>query len=206
MTLAHLKVADYDVIGSAHIDDIGVLRAPMSVVLTQELDGACAACAALGVSVEDVLLAALGRAIARTIGQGVVCVDVGQGRSIYPIALSCVGPEQKNATEMLTHVHRTAATAFLDRLVFGISDDKLTQPAPEIQFVYCANDAVRLAHALRLSTYRVGDFLALDWWYDTRSFEPYTVRELSEQFPYALIELTSEAMGPVLVPGIAVSH
>ena len=41
--------------------------------------------------------------------------------------------------------------------------------------------------------YRTDGLVQLDWWYDTRSFEPYTVEELAEQFPLALIELTSEA-------------
>ena len=45
---------------------------------------------------------------------------------------------------------------------------------------------------------RDGVSCVLDWWYDTRSFEPYTVEELAEQFPYALIELTSEATAPML--------
>jgi hypothetical protein len=49
-----------------------------------------------------------------------------------------------------------------------------------------------------LHAYRRGEVLVLDWWFDTRSFEPYTVEELAEQLPYALINLTSEATAPVL--------
>lgn len=33
--------------------------------------------------------------------------------------------------------------------------------------------------------------LRIDWAYDTRNFDRYTVEELSEQFPLALIEVTS---------------
>jgi hypothetical protein len=57
-----------------------------------------------------------------------------------------------------------------------------------------------LGHVLELRAYRIGTVIALDWWFDTRSFDPYTVRELSEQFPLALIELTSEAT-PTAVSG-----
>ena len=53
--------------------------------------------------------------------------------------------------------------------------------------------------------YRADDVVQLDWWYDTRSFDPYTVEELAEQLPLALIELTSEAMPPVHTP-MAVGH
>ena len=44
--------------------------------------------------------------------------------------------------------------------------------------------------------YRTTDLLHLDWWYDTRRFYPSTVEELTEQFPLALIELTSDAIPP----------
>ena len=38
----------------------------------------------------------------------------------------------------------------------------------------------------------LSDTIVVDWWYDTRSFDAATVDELAEQFPLALIELTSE--------------
>jgi hypothetical protein len=34
----------------------------------------------------------------------------------------------------------------------------------------------------------------MDWWYDARRLDAATVEELTEQFPLALIELTSEAL------------
>jgi hypothetical protein len=47
----------------------------------------------------------------------------------------------------------------------------------------------------------------LDWWYDAPSFERHTIQELSEQLPYALIELTSEAAAPVLAGAeLAMAH
>ena len=44
--------------------------------------------------------------------------------------------------------------------------------------------------------HRAGDLLHLDWWYDTARLERYTVEELAEQFPLALIEITSDAAAP----------
>jgi phthiocerol/phenolphthiocerol synthesis type-I polyketide synthase E len=61
-----------------------------------------------------------------------------------------------------------------------------------------------LGHALQLRAYRTGDVLQLDWWYDSRRLDRVTVEELAEQFPLALIELTSEAIPAVLdATGIA---
>ena len=61
--------------------------------------------------------------------------------------------------------------------------------------------------AIRWSFGRIAadGLVQLDWWYDTRSFDSYTVEELAEQFPLALIELTSEAMPQPHTP-MAVGH
>ncbi|TPG32260.1 hypothetical protein [Mycolicibacterium hodleri] len=204
MMRANFQVADYDVVDAPQRDDVAVFAAPLSVVLTQELDGASAA---LGLSAEDLIVAALGRAIARTIGPGVVAVDrPGLSLSAHPMAIPCLGPDQLSATEMLAQVHQALATSSRERIMHDVSEDAAAQPLSEILFTYGAGDPTQLRHALRLSAYRDGDVLALDWSYDTRSFEPYTVQELAEQFPYALIELTSEAMGPVLVTEMAFAH
>ena len=40
----------------------------------------------------------------------------------------------------------------------------------------------------------------MDWWYDARGFDPYTVEELAEQCRFALIELTSEAIAGAAHP------
>ena len=48
--------------------------------------------------------------------------------------------------------------------------------------------------------------MQLDWWYDTRSFDAYTVEELAEQLPLALIELTSEATAACRDTPMAVGH
>ena len=54
-----------------------------------------------------------------------------------------------------------------------------------------------LGHALELRIYRSADLLHVDWWYDTSRFDPYTVEELTEQFPLALFEMTSDAAAPL---------
>ena len=54
--------------------------------------------------------------------------------------------------------------------------------------------------------HRADGLVQLDWWYDTRSFDAYTVEELAEQFPLALIEMTSEAPAAARTPPMAVGH
>ena len=64
-----------------------------------------------------------------------------------------------------------------------------------------------LRHALELRVVsRSTDLVQLDWWYDTRGFDPHTVEELAEQLPLALIELTSEALRRCRAPRLAVGH
>jgi hypothetical protein len=56
-------------------------------------------------------------------------------------------------------------------------------------------------HALEVRVYRTGDDLVqTDWWYDTRRLDRYTVEEMTEQFPLALIDLTSDAVPPIREP------
>jgi hypothetical protein len=206
MKSANLQITDYDVAGSRKDGDIAVLSAEMSEVLTQELDGASLA---LGVSADDILLAALGRAIQRTIGEGVAAVDLlGHGRTMYPVQLSCVGPQRVDATEMLAGVHHMTAAVSLRRTVHGVPDDPHAQPLSGILFAYEPEpEPAGLGHLLELYAYRRGGVLVLDWWYDAPSFERHTIQELSEQLPYALIELTSEAAAPVLAGAeLAMAH
>jgi hypothetical protein len=205
MMCANLQVIDFDGAEGSQSGDAAVLSAPLSDVLTQELDGASAA---LGIAAEDVLLAALGRAIARTIGEGFVAVDVpGHGRTVRPVTLSCVGPQRIDATEMLASVHYMVAALSLHRVVRGVPDDPHTQPLSDVLFAYGNSDPAQLGHALELHAHRRGEVLVLDWWYDASRFERYTIEELSEQFPFALIELTSEATAPVLAATeLAMAH
>lgn len=189
---ATLRVVDHQITEPPQAHDLAKLSAPLDSTLTAELDGAQWY---LGVTTEEILLAALGLAIARTIGEGIVAVDVA-GR-IGAVPLTCTSAGLATATESIGVVHRT--------LEAGPTAPKIAaQPPSEIFYSYLAADPGR-RHALELHVYRVGEAVQLDWWYDTRSFEPYTVEELAEQLPLALIELTSEAGPPVHAP-IAVSR
>jgi hypothetical protein len=198
MTHANMQVADYDAVGRPELDDLSVLSAPLSDVLTQELDGACVA---LGLTPDEVLLAALGRTIHRVIGDGVLAVDVpGYGTKVYPVALTVEGPDHMPAREMLASVHHTVAALSVHQVVYGVPDDVQARAESDVLFAYgdaAANCAVA-GHLLELRAYRHDGVLVLDWRYDTRSFEAYTIEELSEQFAFGLIELTSEATSPIL--------
>jgi hypothetical protein len=164
-----------------------LIPAPLDLVLTLELDGAAFA---LGLSGDELLLAAFGRAVARTIGEGVVAVDVLRGSAPAGVDLCCVGERQMDATEVVRLVHRAL-----------LSSDGFNGDAPaEALFSYLgttparADDAPTAGYALELRAYRDQGLMCVDWWYDTARFDEATVRELSEQFPFALIELTSEAL------------
>jgi hypothetical protein len=113
------------------------------------------------------------------------------------VPLSCTSAGLATATESLGAVHRSLSA--------GPSAPKIAAAPPsEIFFSYLGTEP-GLRHALELRAYRADDLVQLDWWYDTRSFDPYTIEELAEQLPLALIELTSEA-SPVPHTPMAVGH
>jgi hypothetical protein len=207
MTRANLQLTDHDVEGPLHVDDREKVAAPLTALLTQELEGASEV---LGLTGEEILVAALGRAIERTIGAGIVTLDIpGYGTSVHAMTLRCAAPAQAPADEMLGGVHSALAALKARRIVHVVPDEPGGQPVSELFFADGETAAARphLGHALELRTYRVGDVIALDWWFDSRSFEPYTVQELAEQFPLALIELTSEATPPIhATPELAMAH
>ena len=207
MKTANLRLTDYDADGRPVAADMATLSTPLSAVLTDELEGAAAA---LGVNSHEILVAALGRAIQRTIGVGVVSIDVpGYGTSVLPVALSCVTPEHTPATEMLAGVHQSLSVLDLRRMVHGVLDDPRTQPLSDVLFAYgdAATARAHLGHVLELRASREADSVHLEWCYDARSFEPYTVQELAEQLPLALIELTSEAVPPLVATAeLAMAH
>jgi hypothetical protein len=189
---ADLKVIDHDTTAPPGADDLRKLSAPLSDILTAELDGAQGS---LRVPTVEILLAALGPAISRTIGDGMLAVDVaGRGRSI---PLTCIPLRETDATELLAMVHHTLATvpAASRRAARKPSDVLLSCGAP-------GRPAKGATYALELWVYRADGVLQLDWWYDSRRMDEYTVEELSEQFPLALIEVTSEAISPI-GPGFA---
>lgn len=236
---ATLRLVDHEIDHRPRASDLERLSAPMSRVLTAELHEAHRS---LELPIEDILLAALGRSIARTFGEGVASVDlaghaqpallsdmdlqrtVGHFTPVYPLPIPCVSARRASATAMLGAVH-TARRAVpeggigygLLRYVFAGTALQLAIKAPsDVFFSYLgtvpavegagsqadAAMSVRdarpgLGHALELRAYRVGDTMRLDWWYDTRRLARSTVDDLTEQFPLALIELTSEAAFPL---------
>ncbi|PRC55878.1 hypothetical protein C6A85_41470, partial [Mycobacterium sp. ITM-2017-0098] len=44
--------------------------------------------------------------------------------------------------------------------------------------------------APELRAQRIDGLLQLDWWYDAARFDEYSIEEMAEQFPLALIEIT----------------
>ncbi len=186
-----LRITDHHTADAPAAADLAKISTPLDSTLTGELDGAQWY---LGIACEEIVLAALGLAIARTIGEGVVLVDVA-GHS-GPVLLSCTSAGLATATEVLGAVHRSLSAPS--------NAANVEQPPAEIAFSYRGVEPGR-RHALELCAHRVDGLVRLDWWYDTRSFDAYTVEELAEQLPLALIELTSEASPQAHTP-VAVGH
>ncbi len=195
LAMPTLRVVDRDIAdGTSPVLD--KVSTPPSDEVTAEVDGATEW---LGVAADEILLAALGRAIARTIGDGVVAVDVtGECRwLLHAIPLVCATVQQLSPTDMLGNVHRAldavpahAASVpsevflnYIGTLPAGTTPMYETPPG--------------LGYALELRVYRTDGLLHLDWWYDTTRFDRYTVEELTEQFPLAVFEMTSDAAAPV---------
>jgi hypothetical protein len=190
-----LRVVDHDIAEGASpvLDKLSMLP---SEEVTAEVDGATEW---LGVAADEILLAALGRTIARTIGDGVVAVDVTGERRwlLHAIPLLCASTQQASPANMLRDVHRmlNAAPApssplssevflnYIGTLPDGTTPMYETPPG--------------LGYALELRAYRTDGLLHLDWWYDSTRFDRYTIEELTEQFPLALFEMTSDAATPV---------
>lgn len=191
---ATLTITDYDVDDAPKPDDLQRLQVPLSAVLSEELDGASRH---LLVPAEQILLAALARTVRRTIGHGVVAVDLvrrsAADTTVHAVGLSCASSDEVDATEMLTEVH-AAITGATARPGAHPDADVAISYADSAPGPLASEVLPGLGHALKLRAYRTGDVLNLDWWYDTRRFEDYTIVELAEQFPLALIEITSEAV------------
>ncbi|MDG4668877.1 hypothetical protein [Mycobacterium sp. 236(2023)] len=155
--------------------------------LTEELDSAAEW---LGVQIEEILLAALGRTLGRTRGEGTVTVDVTGGHRwlSHPVTLICSDAQPMGPTEMLQGAHSALAGApgrasaqadlLLNVAVAGLVDE----PA---------------GRALELRVQRVDGLLQIDWWYDAARFDAYSVEEMADQFPLAVIDITSDAAAPL---------
>lgn len=190
----HMPLTDREAVAGAP-GEAASIAAPLDSVLTLELDGAAFA---LGLTADELLLAALGRTVARTIGEGVLAVDVARDVRAVPRAvyLYCAGERQMDATEVVRSVH-SALTADADDRYAGSAGTGDVRA--EVLFRYVGTTPARSrvtplrSHVLELRAYRDHGVMHVDWWFDTSRFDVATIQELAEQFPFALIELTSEA-------------
>lgn len=183
-----VRVADHDAAGAPGHDEIMRFAAPLNDVLTAEFDGAVTS---LRIAADVLLLAALGRAIERTLGAGLVAVGIGDGNFAgSTVTLRCASAREIHATAALLEADRT--------LALGSADDGAV-PTAEIMLSPAGTAPVELDsdRALQLSAYRHDGVLHLDWCFDCRRFDTYTVVELAEQFKLALVELASEAGEPL---------
>jgi hypothetical protein len=170
--------SDYPIPTPPQESDLATVTSALDEVLGAELAGARAA---MGSSVEEILLAALGRTVARTIGDGVLDVDV-DGEVARRASVACSS-------------HRSLSGYDLLATVAGTSDRSHHHPRTDVHFRYDADgrgSEARSRYLLSLHVHRDSAAgLGLDWTYDTRGFDHATVAELAEQFPLALIEVTS---------------
>jgi len=180
-----VRVVDDDVPGPPSPEDLAKLSAPLPHVLTAELDGALATVA---FGVEEILLAALGRAIARTIGVGVVTVS--GLTTVGPVRLCCVTDRLLDANGLLADVRRslTAVPAAKPTPADVVFSYLGLPPDPTLGPLQLTDGP-----ALGVLAYRAADVLQMDWWYDARRLDECTVEELAAQFRLGLIELSSES-------------
>ncbi|MED5815546.1 polyketide synthase [Mycolicibacterium sp. 050232] len=172
-------IADYGTVGPPVASDIATVSSSFDDVLSAELHGAAIA---MDCTAEELLLAALGRTVARTIGEGTLAVDVASGperAGSRRVAVACLGHRGLSGAELLA-----AARPRIDR------DD---HPSADVSLAYgvgtCAGQSehplvVRIDGDAESTT-------SVLWRFDSRRFDQCTVQELAEQFPLALIEVTS---------------
>lgn len=170
-------IADHGTVGAPVASDMAAVSSALDTVLSAELHGAQTA---MGCTAEELLLAALGRTVARTIGEGTVIIDVvsgPEGAGFRRVGVPCVAHRALSGAELLAAA-RPAAT---DR------------PSADVSFAYGAGPrAGRSEHPLALHIHAdTATTMRLDWRFDSRRFDRCTVQELAEQFPLALIEVTS---------------
>lgn len=183
--LRNVRVVDDEIAGRPGPEDLVRLSAPLTYELTAELDGTVEFA---DVGVEELLLAALARAIARTIGVGVVTVS--GLTTVTPIRLYCATEHDLDADGLLADV-RHALTI----------PQQAAMPPAEVVFSFLGMPPdptlgpvqVTDGPALGVLAYRRDDEMQMDWWYDMRRLDLCTVEELAAQFRLGLIGLTSEA-------------
>ena len=97
-------MADHDVVGTPRREEFAQISAPLSSVLSDEFDGAVAS---LQITADVLLLAALGRAVERTLGAGIISVDIADGPYRGGlVALRCASARDTDATATLLEADR----------------------------------------------------------------------------------------------------
>jgi hypothetical protein len=183
------RVTDHLVAGAPGIDEIVPLSAPLSEVLSAEFDGAVES---LGVAPDALLLAAFGRAVERTLGARYIAVDIADGKFAgATVVLRCASARDTDANEMLLEAESLLGLSGVQAAGSLSGAEVALSPAGT------APVEITETRALQLCASRRDDLVQLDWWYDSRRFDSYTVEELAEQFSLSLIELTSEAAAPL---------
>lgn len=171
---------------------------PPSSELAAELDSSAEW---LGVTVEEILLAALGRTFGRTRGDGAVVVDVvvdvyadadvdvvgGRPAARRQVLLLCAAGAPMGPTEMLQGAHNSLSAA----------SDHPEAPSEILLDVTGAPATVPGPRALEVRVSRVAGDLDIQWCYDPGRLDRYSVEEMAEQFSLALIEITSDAAAPL---------
>ncbi|WP_142390011.1 hypothetical protein [Mycobacterium sp. shizuoka-1] len=183
---SNVRVVDDEIPGRPRPEDLVRLSASLPSELTDDLDGAVAFA---GFDIEEILLAALGRAIARTIGVGVVTVS--GLTTVAPIRLCCADERGVDANALLADVREALTPA--RQLGHAPADVVFSflglPPDPALGPLQLADGP-----ALGVLAYRADGELQMDWWYDGRRLDHCTVDELTTQFRLGLIGLTSEAV------------
>ncbi|MCV7379888.1 polyketide synthase [Mycobacterium alsense] len=119
-TRSTLRLGDPEVSDRPHFSDLARLPSALTVDQTAEIDDARRR---LGVSMEEILLATLGRTMAQTVGEGLISVDlegtgrtvlrpevdlrrtVGRFTTVYPVPVPCTG--DSDAATLLSTVGDT---------------------------------------------------------------------------------------------------
>lgn len=177
-------ITDHLVAGPPAATDINGLSSPLDPMLTAELAGAQAQLATVPA---EMLLAALGRAVARVLGDGRLDVDVEAdivlSRLAGRVALQCRDEPDRTGRPLLMTGRDALRAASPAAEPAGPSDVRFAYrthypaPAPDSR------------HLLALHVWHTADMVHLDWWYDARSFERSTVEELAGQLSLALVAI-----------------
>src|SRR3569623_3504961 len=132
---SNVRVVDDEIPGRPRPEDLVRLPAPLSYEVTAVLDGAVEAAR---VGVEEILLAALDRAIARTSGVGFVTVS--GLTTVQPLRLCCADERGMDANALLATVREALMPARLSTSPADVAFSFLgLPPAPSLGPLHLAD-------------------------------------------------------------------